>query len=155
MVFLLIAPKRTVGGEVEFGLAIVCVHPYQACISSLDELAKKLALLTTSGRNWAYAFVWFNKDAQHVPLPKEGYLSTMIDGMPSRNACGQLHQLEVCQLLQWEDQVVYPEGLNEGLEPVLTTLQGSLAHGMSMLNKPAFLLVDLSQVTPGDQAPEA
>ena len=50
-------------------------------------------------------------DAQYVPFPKEGHLSTMIEGVPSRNMCRHLHQLEVHQLLQLEGQVVYPEGL--------------------------------------------
>ena len=116
LAFLLILPKRTIKGEMAFGLAMVWAHPYQAQVSSLDEVAKKLTLLTTSSGNWAYAFVQFNKDAQHVPLPMEGHLSTMINGALSRNAWWCLCQLEVHQLLQWEDQVVYPEGLNGGPE---------------------------------------
>ena len=40
-------------------------------------------------------FVQFNDDAHHVTLPKEGHLSTMINGVPSRNTCGHLCQLEV------------------------------------------------------------
>ena len=40
--------------------------------------------------------------------------------------------------------MVYPEGLNRTLELVLTPLPESLTHDMSMLNDPAFLLVDLS-----------
>ena len=83
-----------------FGFAVVWVHPYQGCISTLDEVAKKLTLLTTSGENWAYTFVWFNEDAQHVPLPKQGHLSTMIERVPSRITCGHLCQLEVHLLLQ-------------------------------------------------------
>ena len=83
----------------------------------------------------------------------------MINGTPNRNTCRHLCQLEVCQLLQCGDQVVYPKGLNGGLEPVLTSLTASLAQGMNMLgaptHKPSFLPVDLSQVTPGDQASEA
>ena len=63
---------------------------------------------------------------QHVPLPEEGHLSTMIDGTPSRNACRHLCQLEVHKLLQYGDQVVYPEGLNGGLELVQTLLSGPL-----------------------------
>ena len=47
-------------GEMVFGLAIVWVHPYQAWIPTLDKLAKKLALLTTFGENWAYTFVQLN-----------------------------------------------------------------------------------------------
>ena len=142
-----------------FVLAVVWAHPYQECLSSLDEAVKKLTMLINSGDNWAYAFVWLNEDAQHVPLSKEGHLSTMIDGVPSRSMCGHLHQLDICQLLQCGDQVVYPERLNGGLDPVLTSLTGSLVQGVNMLGAPAhessFLLVDLSQVTLGDHAPEA
>ena len=89
-----------------FGLAVVWAHPYQAHLSSLDEAAKKLALLLNFGDNWAYVFVQLNEDTQHVPSPKECHLSTMINGMPSRNACRHLHQLEVHKLLQCGDQVV-------------------------------------------------
>ena len=71
MAFLLIAPEKTIKGEMAFGLAMVWAHPYQACLSSLDEAAKKLALLINLGNNWAYTFVWLNEDAQHVPLSKE------------------------------------------------------------------------------------
>ena len=59
--------------------------------------------------------------------------------------------------LTGEDQVLYPEGLNGGLEPVLTSLSEALAHNVSMFGRPTheptFLPVDLSQVTPGDQVP--
>ena len=68
-------------------------------------------------------------------------------------------QLEVCQLFQCGDQVVYSKGLNGGLQPVLTSLTASLAQGANMLDaptsKPSFLPVDLSQVTLGNHAPEA
>ena len=137
-----------------FGLALMWVYPYQAHVPIMDEAVRKHTLLTTSSKNWAYAFVWFNKDAQHVPLPKEGHLSAMIEGAPNRNMCGHLCQLEVHQLLQSEGWVVYPEGLNGGLEPVVTSLPESLAHSVSMLGKPTFLVVDLSHVMSGDQVPE-
>ena len=83
-----------------FGLAMVWVHPFQACVSTLDEAVKKLTLLSISGENWVYTFVQFNEDAQHVPLPKESHLSTMIEGAPSRIACRHLCQLEIHLLLQ-------------------------------------------------------
>ena len=62
----------------------------------------------------------------HVPLSTKGHISAMIDGVPNRSACRHLCQLEVHKLLQYGDQVVYPEGLNEGLEPVQTLLLGPL-----------------------------
>ena len=51
--------------------------------------------------------------------------------------------------------MVYPEGLNGGLEPVVTLLPESLACGTSMLEELTFLQVDLSQFTAGDCAPKA
>ena len=147
LAFLLIAPEKTIQGEVAFGLTMVWAHPYQAHLSSMDEVVKKLTLLVNSSNNWTYTFVQLNEDAQHVPLPKEGHLGAMIDGMPSRNMCGHLHKLEVCQLLQCEGRVVYPKGLNGGQEPVLTSLSGALVQGMNMFgelaHEPSFLSVDL------------
>ena len=91
---------------------MVWAHPYQVHLSYVDVMANKLALVVNSGDNWAFTFVWLNEDAQHVPLPKEGHLSTMIGGVPSRNVCRCLYQLEVHWLLQCENWLVYPEGLN-------------------------------------------
>ena len=73
-----------------FRLVAVWAHPHQAWLSSLDEVAKKLALLIDLGDNWAYAFVQLNENAQHVPLSNEGHLSTMVDGAPCRTTCGCL-----------------------------------------------------------------
>ena len=154
MAFLLIAPKKTIEGEMAFGLAEVWVHPYQACLSSLDEAVKKPTLLINLGNKWAYTFVQLNKDAQHIPLPIEGHLSAMIDGMPSRNMCRCLWQLEVCKLVQYGDLVVYPEVLNGDLKPVQTFLSGLLLLGGST-HEPLFLLVDLSWVTPEDHMLQA
>ena len=126
---MLVLHKKATEEKTMFGLAMVWVCSYQACIPTLDEVMRKLTLLTTFHENWDYTFVRFNEDAQHVPFPKEGHLSAMIEGMPSRNACGHLHQLEVHLLLQLECQVVYPEGLNGALELVVTSLPESLAHG--------------------------
>ena len=63
-----------------------CTHA-KPCISSVDEAARKLTLLTTSHGNWAYTCAWFNSDAEHLPLPAEGHLSAMTNGGPSTNAC--------------------------------------------------------------------
>ena len=133
-------------------------HPHQAWFSSLDEVAMKFTLLINLGDNWPYTFVWLNEDAQHVPLSNEGHLSTMVDGVPCRSTCRHLHWLEVCKLLQCGEWVVYHQRDRWGMEPVQTSLLGSLIWGMDMLGKPAhkpsFLLVDLSWVTPGDHMPK-
>ena len=84
MAYLLISPEKATKEETIYRLAVVWVHSYQACIPTLDEAARKLTLFTTSHENWAYTFVRFNEDAQCVPLPKEGHLSAIIEGMPSK-----------------------------------------------------------------------
>ena len=142
-----------------FGLAMVWAHLYQAHLPSLDEAATKLTLLIRLGNKWAYTFVLLSEDTPHVPLSKEGHLSAMIDGTPSRNPCEHLCQLEVCKLLQYGYQVVYSEGLNGGLGPVQTLLSGPLLWGRdacgSSTCEPSFLLVDLFWVTLEDHMPEA
>ena len=70
--FLLILPKEGIAGERVYGLTMVWVHPYQARIT-IDNVVRKLALLASSGPDWPNAFVWFIRDAHHVPLPKEGH----------------------------------------------------------------------------------
>ena len=62
VVFLLILPKVGITGERVYGLAMVWVHPYQARLSTIDDMAKKLILLASARPNWPYAFVWFNGD---------------------------------------------------------------------------------------------
>ena len=66
------------------------VHPYQARVSTIDDMARKLALLVSARPNWPYAFVQFNRDAHHMPLPKEGHLSAMAEGMPSNIPCSMI-----------------------------------------------------------------
>ena len=60
---------------------MVWACPYQAHLSSLDEVVKKLTLLLNSGDNWAYTYVQLKEDAQHVPHSREGHISTMINRM--------------------------------------------------------------------------
>ena len=105
-----------------FGLVEVWIHPHQACLFSLDEVARKLTLLICIGNNWVYAFVQLNEGALHVPLSNEGHISTMIDGALSRSTSGHLQQLGVHKLLQCGDHIVCPKGLNGDLEPVVLSL---------------------------------
>ena len=144
--FLLVLPKEGVAGERVYGLTMVWVHPYQARVSTIDDVVRKLILLTSSRPNWPHAFVQFSGDAYHVPLPKEGHLSAMTEGTPSNIQCRRIHQLEIHELLHSEAQVVYPKGLNGCLVLVITSLSESLPHGMTVFNdEPTFLHVDLWQ----------
>ena len=67
LAFLLVSLEKAIADEIVSGLAMVWVHPYQACIPTLDDAVKKLTLLTTSHENWAYIFVQLNKDANMFP----------------------------------------------------------------------------------------
>ena len=97
-------------------------HPCQAHLPSLDKVARKLALLINTGDHWAYTSCNLNEDSQHIPLSTTGHLIAMINGTPSRSTCGHLSHLDVCKLLQCGVEVVYPEGLNRGLEPLQVSL---------------------------------
>ena len=77
--FLLILPKECIGKERVYGLAMVWVHPYQARVSTIDDVARKLILLASPRPNWPYTFIWFNGDAHHMPLPKEDHFSAMTE----------------------------------------------------------------------------
>ena len=72
--FLLIFPKEGIAKERVYGLAMVWVHPYQARVSTIDDVARRLILLASPGPNWPYVFVQSNGDAHCMPLPKEGAL---------------------------------------------------------------------------------
>ena len=68
MAYLLLAPDQAVGEERKCGLVAVWTHPHQACLPSLDEVARKLALLINTGEDWSYTFMQLNEDSQHIPL---------------------------------------------------------------------------------------
>ena len=65
--------------------------------------------------DWPFALAQVCEDLQHIPLSNAGHISIMVDGAPSRSACGHLSQLEVSGLLQVDGKVVYPEGLDMGV----------------------------------------
>ena len=99
MIFLLIAISTTSGYKRVFGFVAVWAHPCQACHQTLAVAAHKLALLVDESVDWAYTFAQLNEGLSHVTLLSKGYISTMTDGMHSADACGWLHQLQICKLL--------------------------------------------------------
>ena len=83
----------------------------------------------------------------HLPhaTPQGGALRCIL---PQRGAeavpCGQISQLEVCQLLATSPQVVYPVGLNGQDEPIITSLPELLASGISLTTgEPIYLGIDI------------
>ena len=68
--------------------------------------------------------------------------------------CGQISQLEVCQLLIAGPQIIYPIGLNGHDEAIITSLPEPLASGISLTaGRPVYLEIDIppSQVEEPDQ----
>ena len=54
--------------------------------------------------------MWMNDAMGLVTLSDEGHISAMTAGMPNADAYGQLHQLQVCKLLQHGKKIVCLEG---------------------------------------------
>ena len=88
--FLLVSTKEEATGHRTYGLSTVWVNPYQARVSTMEEVVRKLTALVSSGPDWPYALVQLNKDTCHVPLPKEGYLGILSEGGPNRTACRRI-----------------------------------------------------------------
>ena len=70
-----------------YGLTMIWVNPYQARVSSMEEVVKQLTSLISTRPDWLYALVWLNADACHMPLLKEGHLSILVEGDTSGATC--------------------------------------------------------------------
>ena len=144
--FLLVLTEECTAEDRVYGLSTIWVNPYQGRVSSVEEAVKKMAQLIPTRPDWLYALVQLNADACHAPLPKEGHLSILVEGGTSSATCGQISQLDICQLLSSGSQVIYPVGLNRCEIPVIMSLPKSLAKDMTMLGgKPIYLSVDILQ----------
>ena len=80
-------------------------------------------LLADDSPDWLYTFVCMSDTMLHVPPCDNGHIGTMMDGMYTVNACGQLHYLQVWKLLQHSKSVVFPEGLNREPEALQFSFQ--------------------------------
>ena len=123
MAFMLVAPSINAGCERVFGITTMWAHPHQAHYPTLEGAAQKLLLWADDGPDWLYTFSELNDTVSQLPLSSEGHISAITDGMPSMNACGQLHQLQVQKLLQHRGWVVCPEGLNREFKALQFTFQ--------------------------------
>ena len=129
--YLLVQVENTMGDR-HYGISIVWANPNQVRAASMEEVVKKLTTCTSSGTDWPYALAQLHKGTHHVPLPKEGHLGILPQRGVEEAPCGQISQLEVCQLLATSPQVIYPVGLNGCDEPVITSLTEPLASGVSL-----------------------
>ena len=135
---------------------MVSVHPYKARLSTIDGAAKQLTHLASTGSNWSYTLGAAQWRCPSCASPYRGHLTVIMVEITSNIPYGEIHQLEVCQLLGSGSQVVYPEGLNGCQVPVITTLPEMLSNGMTMLKgESTFLQVDLSQSATKEQESKA
>ena len=44
----------------------------------MEEMVKQLTALVSARPDWPYALVQLNRDACHMPLPREEHLSTLV-----------------------------------------------------------------------------
>ena len=154
--FLLVLPEEGAVWERVYGLTMVWVHPYQARVSMIDDAAKQLAQLASTGPNWPCALVQLNSDVCHMPLPTEGHLSVIMEVNTSNVPCRKIHQSEVCELLGSGSQVVGPERLNRCQVPEVMSLPEVLSNGMTMIKgESAFPQADLSQSATTEQESKA
>ena len=156
MAYLLVSAKdEAMSGRV-YGLSTVWVSPFQARVSTVEEAVRQLTALVSSGPNWPYALVRLNEDTCHVPLPREGHLGILTEGGTNSAACRRVGQLEVCQLLCSNLQVIYPTGLNGQETPMIASLPKSLARDTTLIGgKPTYLKVSILHPTPEGQEPKA
>ena len=154
--FLLVLTQEGAVGDRVYGHSTMWVNPYHARVSTMEEVVKQLTALISTWPDWPYALVKLNTDAHHVPLPKEGHLSILVEGGTSGATCRWISQLDICQLLSSGSHVVYPVGLNGCEVSVITSLPKLLAKGTTMLRgKPIYLPVDILQSSAKGQESKA
>ena len=123
-----------------YGMSIVWVNPNQVRAATMEEVVRKLTTCTSSGIDWPYALAQLYVGPCHAPLPKDGHLDIPPQRGVEETPCGQISQLEICQLLATSPQVIYPVGLNGHDEPIITTLPEPLARSVSLTTSEHFYL---------------
>ena len=130
--YLLVQVEDAMQGR-QYGISLVWVNPNQVRATTIEEAVEGLTAYTSSGPDWPYALAQLCEDPHHAPLPKNKHLGILLQGKAQETFCWQISQLEVHQLLAAGPQVVYPIGLNEHNEPVITTLPDLLGSGISLI----------------------
>ena len=130
MAYLLIRVEDSSEGG-GYGLALVWIGPHQAQASMMEEALGILSTCTSNGLDWPYVFIQLYEGANHVPLPEDKHLGILSQGN-AESPCGQISQLEVCQLLSARPRVIYPVGLNGDDQSATINLPGPLHSGSSV-----------------------
>ena len=143
MAYLLVHLGNTTE-ERQYGVSLVWVNPDQTRTSTMEEAVEKLAVCPSSGADWPFVLAQLYEGSSHMPLLKGKHLGILLQGEVERTPCGQISQLDVCQLLSTSPQVVYPTGLNGHREPIITTLLEPLSSGMSIIaSKHSYLEINI------------
>ena len=150
MAYLLVKVEDT--SEVEgYSMALVWISPHQAQASMMAEALEILSTCASSGPDWPYILTQLYEGTNHVPLPKDKHLGILPQGKVE-SPCGQISQLEVCQLLSARPQVIYPMGLNGGDQSVTMDLPGPLHSGSSVTtDEHPYMKIDIPSPTPEEQ----
>ena len=130
--YLLVWVQNTMKDR-HYDISLVWVHPNQVRAATMEEAVEKLTACAPSGTDWSYALAQLCKDPHHAPLPKDKHLGILPQGKVKETPCGQISQLEVCQILATGPQVIYSIGLNGHDETVITTLPELLDSGISLI----------------------
>ena len=150
MAYLLVKVEDT--SEVEgYGMALVWISPHQAQASTMEEALEILSTCVSSGPDWPYVLTQLYEGTNHAPLPKDKHLGILPQGK-AESPCGQISQLEVCQLLSARPQVVYLMGLNGGDQSVTINLPGLLHSSSSVTtDEHPYIKIDIPSPTPEEQ----
>ena len=141
--YLLVLVENAVGDR-HYGISIVWANPNQVRAATMEEVVKKLTTCTSIGTDWLYALAQLYEGTCHVPLPKDWHLGILPQRGAEETPCGQISQLEVCQLHATGPQVIYPIGVNGHDEPIITTLPELLASSVSLTTgKCIYLGIDI------------
>ena len=142
MAYLLV--KVEDASEVEgYGMPLVWISPHQAWAFTMAEVLEILSTCTPSGPDWPYILIQLYEGTNHAPL---GIMSQV------ESPCGQIGQLEVCQLLSAGPRVVYLVGLNGGNQSVTMDLPGPLHGGSSVTTEEhLYMTIDIPSPTPEEQ----
>ena len=138
--------------EVEgYSITIVWISPHQARASMVEEVLRIVPTCISSGPNWPYVLIQLYEGTNHVPLPKDKHLGILPQGKVE-SPCGQISQLEVCQLLSAGLWVIYPLGLNGDDQSVTIDLPGPLHSGSSVTtDEHPYIKIDIPSPTPEEQ----
>ena len=132
-------------------MALVWISPHQARASMMMEALEILSTCTSSGPDWPYVLTQLYEDTNHVSLPKDKHLSVLPQGK-AESPCGQISQVEVCQLLSTGLQVIYLLGLNGGKQSVTVNLPGLLYGDSSVTtDEHLYMKIDIPSPTLEEQ----